>query len=48
LITLARRKPFRLGLLGDRPYHRFVDIDILDLDPGDLDAQTSVCLSRIS
>jgi len=32
LINLCTRNPFGLGLLGDRPDHVFVEIDMLDLD----------------
>src|SRR5258705_2286564 len=35
---LGAPQPLRLGLLGNRPHHGFIEIDILDLDGGDLDA----------
>ena len=36
-MTLARRVTLGFGLLRDRAHHGFVDVDVLDLDVGDLD-----------
>src|SRR6185436_5069889 len=35
---LGAPQPLRLGLFGNRPHHGFIEIDILDLYGGDLDA----------